>query len=293
MSVQRIDGNANAIKQQAAGEIERRRPELIDLSLRIHATPEVAFQEHESSAMLADFLETAGFAVERGICEIDTAFRATCGSGEPRIAFVAEYDALPGIGHGCGHNIIGTAAAAAGIAVKSLLQEAGGGTVLVIGTPAEEVAGGKVYMVARGAFDGVDCALMVHPGNRNTAVAYSLACLELDLAFRGKAAPAAARVCGGSWAAVAALTDLAIGPLTAPPSPSWSQATPLPPSSWARALRPSKKRRDCAAPPGTARARTTPPDSTTCRKARNSASRKRALVSCISRPKRRSGLSVP
>lgn len=193
MSVQPVNGQAGAIKQQASDEIERRKQELIDLSLRLHATPEVAFKEHKSSAMLADFLEAQGFALERGICELETAFRATYGSGEPRIAFVAEYDALPGVGHGCGHNIIGTAAVAAGCALRSLVQEEGGGTVLVIGTPAEEAAGGKVYMVDRGAFKDLDCAMMVHPGNRNTSVAYALACLELDIEFRGRAAHAAAR----------------------------------------------------------------------------------------------------
>ena len=184
---------ANAIKQQAAEEIDGRKQELVDLSLRIHATPEIAFQEFKSSAMLAEYLEGNGFSVERGFCEMDTAFNATFGSGAPRIAFVAEYDALPGVGHGCGHNIIGTAACAAGVALKNLLQADGGGTVQVIGTPAEEAAGGKVYMVSRGAFDGLDCAMMIHPGNRDTAVAYGLACLELDIEFRGKEAHAAAR----------------------------------------------------------------------------------------------------
>ncbi|HSP53973.1 MAG TPA: amidohydrolase, partial [Dehalococcoidia bacterium] len=123
---------------------------------------------------------------------IPTAFRASFGSGEPRIGIIAEYDALPGVGHGCGHNIIGTASCAAGVAVRSLVEKTGG-TVLVIGTPAEEAAGGKVYMAARGAFDGLTCAMMVHPGNRNTAVAYALACLELDVEFTGRAAHAAAR----------------------------------------------------------------------------------------------------
>ena len=169
------------------------RDDLVALSLRIHETPEIAFEEHKSSAMLADFLAENGFEVERGVCGLPTAFRATFGSGSPRIAFVAEYDALPGIGHGCGHNIIGTASTAAGIVVKELLAEAGGGTVQVIGTPAEEAAGGKVYMIDRGAFDGLDCAMMVHPGNRDTAVAYGLACLEMDVEFHGKPAHAAAR----------------------------------------------------------------------------------------------------
>jgi amidohydrolase len=183
----------NALKTGANSGIDRMKDELIGLSLRIHETPEIAFEEHKSSAMLADFLAENGFEVERGICELPTAFRATFGSGTPRIAFVAEYDALPGIGHGCGHNIIGTASTAAGIVVKELLAETGGGTVQVIGTPAEEAAGGKVYMIARGAFDGLDCAMMVHPGNRDTAVAYGLACLEMDVEFHGKPAHAAAR----------------------------------------------------------------------------------------------------
>jgi amidohydrolase len=111
----------------------------------------------------------------------------------PRVAFVAEYDALPGVGHGCGHNIIGSAACAAGIAVKGLLGDIGGGTVHVIGTPAEEAAGGKVYMIDRGAFRDLDCAMMIHPGNRDTAVAYALACLELEVEFVGRPAHAAAR----------------------------------------------------------------------------------------------------
>jgi amidohydrolase len=182
----------NHLKQTANSDIDRRRKDLIDLSLRIHANPEVAFEERESAAALAELLEANGFAVERGICEIPTAFRASAGFGEPRVSFLAEYDALPGVGHGCGHNIIGTASCAAGIALRPLLEETGG-TLLVIGTPAEEAAGGKVYMAARGAFDGLDCALMVHPGNRNTAVAFALACLELDVEFQGRAAHAAAR----------------------------------------------------------------------------------------------------
>lgn len=180
------------LKQRAIASVDSRAEELIDLSLRIHANPEIAFREEKSAGMLVEYLESQGFRVERGICDIATAFRARYGSGEPRVAFVAEYDALPGIGHGCGHNIIGAASCAAGVAVKSLLQETGG-TVMVIGTPAEEAAGGKVYMVARGAFRDVDCAMMVHPGNRNTALAFALACLELDVEFEGRAAHAAAR----------------------------------------------------------------------------------------------------
>ena len=184
--------DVRGLKKRAMAEIDSRREELIDLSLRLHANPEVAFQEVKSAALLCDYLEANGFAVERGICQIPTAFRATYGSGSPRVAFLAEYDALPGVGHGCGHNIIGTASSAAGVALRGLVAETGG-TVLVIGTPAEEAAGGKVYLAARGAFDGLDCAMLVHPGSRDTAVAYALACLELDVEFEGRAAHAAAR----------------------------------------------------------------------------------------------------
>lgn len=180
------------LKQRAAAGIDARREALVELSLRLHANPETAFEEVKSSGFLCDFLEANGFVVERGICDIPTAFRASCGSGSPKVAFLAEYDALPGVGHGCGHNIIGTASCAAGIVMKDLVAETGG-TVMVIGTPAEEAAGGKVYMAARGAFEGLDCAMLVHPGSRDTAVAFALACLELDVEFAGRAAHAAAR----------------------------------------------------------------------------------------------------
>jgi len=180
------------LKKRVISEVDRRRDELIALSLKLHANPEVAFQEEKASTWLADCLEGEGFGVERGICQIPTAFRASYGEGEPRVAFLAEYDALPGVGHGCGHNIIGTASTAAGLAAKTVLAETGG-TVLVIGTPAEEAAGGKVYMANRGAFEGLDCAMLAHPGNRDTAIGYGLACLELDVEFHGRAAHAAAR----------------------------------------------------------------------------------------------------
>jgi len=197
-----------SLKQRVTADIDRQRKELVDLSLRIHANPEIAFEEHKSAAALGEMLEANGLVVERGICEIPTAFRATAGSGEPRVALIAEYDALPGVGHGCGHNIIGTASCAAGIALRPLLDQTGG-TLMVIGTPAEEAAGGKVYMAARGAFEGLDCAMMVHPGNRNTAVAFALACLELDVEFEGKAAHAAARPEAGINAVDAIVAALA------------------------------------------------------------------------------------
>jgi amidohydrolase len=180
------------LKQRVIEEVDSRRDQLIALSLKLHAYPEVAFREEKAAAWLSDYLEGEGFAVERAICRIDTAFRAAYGDGEPRVAFLAEYDALPGVGHGCGHNIIGSASTAAGIAAKAVVGETGG-TVLVIGTPAEEAAGGKVYMAARGAFEGLTCAMLAHPGGRDAAIGYGLACLELEVEFHGKAAHAAAR----------------------------------------------------------------------------------------------------
>src|SRR3972149_6408626 len=108
-------------KKRVVSDVDRRREELIALSLKLHASPEVEFQEEKAAAWLSEYLEAEGFSVERGICQIPTAFRAVYGSGEPRVAFLAEYDALPGVGHGCGHNIIGTASTAAGLAAKAVV----------------------------------------------------------------------------------------------------------------------------------------------------------------------------
>ncbi len=180
------------LKNRAIDEIEARRDQLIELSLRIHANPETAFREAKAAGWLTDYLEAEGFAVERGICQIGTAFRASYGSGRPRVAFLAEYDALAGIGHGCGHNIIATASLGAAIATKAFVPEVGG-TALVIGTPAEESGGGKVFMANRGAFDDLDAAMLVHPGNRDVAVTYALALVALGVQYFGRAAHAAAR----------------------------------------------------------------------------------------------------
>ncbi len=180
------------LKKRAIDEIEARRDQLIELSLRIHANPETAFREAKAAGWLTECLEAEGFAVERGICQIGTAFRASYGSGRPRVAFIAEYDALAGIGHGCGHNIIATAALGAAIATKAIVGEVGG-TALVIGTPAEESGGGKVFMASRGAFDELDVAMLVHPANRDVAVTYALALVALGVQYFGRAAHAAAR----------------------------------------------------------------------------------------------------
>jgi len=180
------------LKRQIQEEVEARRQELISLSLKIHSNPEVGWQEEKASGWLANYLEKSGFEVERGICDLSTAFKARYGQGRPVIAIMAEYDALPGVGHGCGHNIIGTSAAGAGIAAKIAAEQIGG-TILVIGTPAEERLGGKAVMAEKGAFDGIDVAMMVHPRGQNSPVGVRhLAAISLEVEFWGKAAHAAA-----------------------------------------------------------------------------------------------------
>lgn len=189
---QTMPADVQRLKDRVGTEVEALREELIDLSLRIHAHPETAFQEQQASAWLAGWLEGHGFRVLRGICDLPTAFRAESGEGSPRVALLAEYDALPGIGHGCGHNLIAATSVGAGAAAAAVLEESGGSVVL-IGTPAEEVYGGKVLMAQRGAFEGLDAAMLCHPGSRNAAYARGLACAELDVEYFGQEAHAAAR----------------------------------------------------------------------------------------------------
>ena len=180
------------LKASVIGEIDAQRPQLSELSLRIHANPELGFHEVKAVAWLTRYLEENGFSIERGICELPTAFRASYGQGKPAIAILAEYDALPGIGHACGHNIIATCAVGAAVASKLAINQFGG-SILVIGTPAEELYAGKAIMVDRGAFDNVDMAMMVHPGVYNSATTHALACQNLEVEFFGRAAHAAAR----------------------------------------------------------------------------------------------------
>ena len=167
--------------------------ELIALARQIHAHPEVAFQEVQSSAWLAQALEGHGFTVQRGIADLPTAFRAeVAGVGPgPSVAFLAEYDALPEIGHACGHNLIGTAAVGAGIGLAAVASTCPG-KVVVLGTPAEEGGGGKVLMLQRGAFAGIDAAMMFHPASYTLTARPSLASWRLKVKFLGKAAHAAA-----------------------------------------------------------------------------------------------------
>ena len=180
-----------ALKAEVSRQVEQQRQELIKLSLKIHANPELGFKEERASAWLTDYLAKNSFQIEKGIGGLSTAFKATYGSSKPVIALLGEYDALPEIGHACGHNIIAASAVGAGVASKCVIDNCGG-AVVVFGTPAEELFGGKVFMLREGVFDGVDVAMMIHPGVRNVAITEALACVSLEIEFFGKAAHAAA-----------------------------------------------------------------------------------------------------
>jgi amidohydrolase len=181
----------NALKQTVQQEVDRQSDKIIKLSHRIHDNPELGFREENASSWICAYLKAAGFSVEKGVSSLPTAFRASVGSGKPVIAFLAEYDALPELGHACGHNIIATASVAAGVACLPLVEQLSG-TVRVIGTPGEELLGGKIDMVASGMFKDVDVAMLVHPGNCDLATVQALACVSLEVEFFGKASHAAA-----------------------------------------------------------------------------------------------------
>ncbi len=196
------------LKALVTGEIDARRHQLSELSLKIHSNPELGFQEFKAADWLSRYLEKNGFSLEQGICDLATAFRASYGKGKPAIAILAEYDALPAIGHACGHNIIATCAVGAGVAAKIAIDHFGG-SILVIGTPAEELYGGKVKMAERGAFNDLDIAMIAHPGTRDAATNRALAVQTLSAEFFGKAAHAAARPEAGINALEAMLLSFA------------------------------------------------------------------------------------
>ena len=178
------------LKEKLKAELEIRRSELVRLSSDIHDNPELGFQEVKAVSWLSNYLENNGFCVEKGVAGLATAFQATYGEGKPKIAVLAEYDALPGIGHGCGHNIIAASAVGAGVASKIVVDNLGG-SIIVLGTPGEETFGSKIDMIKAGIFDDVDVAMMVHPSVLNMAIYRTLACLPLEVEFFGKAVHAA------------------------------------------------------------------------------------------------------
>ncbi len=206
LSAQKLKGNKKAM----ISSIDGNRQELIKLSDAIWAHAETAFQEAESSKLLADYAEANGFKVERGVAGMPTAFVATYGSGNPVIGILGEFDALPGIsqkaqptkeplnigaaGHGCGHNLFGTASLGAAIAVKELIEKGEiSGTVKFFGTPAEEKFFGKIWMVEAGLWDGVDVNISWHPGaSTESDVQSTLALVDFKVEFYGQAAHASA-----------------------------------------------------------------------------------------------------
>jgi amidohydrolase len=179
----------------SAEPIDARVEEIADdlraLARAIHAEPELCFQEHRAVAHITGLLERHGVVVERRLGGLDTAFRARRGQGGPRVAILAEYDALPEIGHACGHNLIAAGAVGAFLGVAPLAQ-ALGGTVELIGTPAEEGGGGKVRLIEAGAFAGVDAAIMYHPFDRDLLMHPTLAIARIEASFQGAPAHAAA-----------------------------------------------------------------------------------------------------
>jgi amidohydrolase len=182
---------AQDVKAAARKQVEQQREELIGLSHRIHANPELGYQEVKASGWVAGALADAGMDVETGVAGLPTAFRARAGSGPLHVGICAEYDALPEIGHACGHNVIAAAAVGAGIALAKVADEVGL-TVTVFGTPAEEGGGGKILMLERGAFDGVHAAMMVHPSPHELVEMPIIAASHYDVHYTGKDAHAAA-----------------------------------------------------------------------------------------------------
>lgn len=178
-------------KERAVARVEEERAALLELSARIHASPELRFEERQAAAWLAGYLERVGFEVERGAYNLPTAFAARIGCGEPRVAVLCEYDALPGVGHACGHNIIAAAGAGAGAGLAAVVRETGG-TVVILGTPAEEGGGGKIIMADAGAFTGLDAALMVHPAGMDLSGMQVLALSQIEVEYRGQASHASA-----------------------------------------------------------------------------------------------------
>jgi amidohydrolase len=180
-------------KQAIAEAVDRLGDELEQLSRQIHDNPELGYEEVRACVWLTEFLTRQGFKVEKGLAGVDTAFRATLETGDgPTIAILCEYDALPGIGHACGHNVIATAGAGAGAALAAVRNRLPKGRIHVIGTPAEEGGGGKLKLIQGGVFKQVDCAMMIHGFDRTILHPDLLGIVRAGFEFRGKASHASA-----------------------------------------------------------------------------------------------------
>ena len=181
----------SSAKDAAAAVVEQHLDELVALSHAVHATPELCYGETRSAHTVADTLRAAGLPVDEGVYDLPTALESRAGSGDLVVAVCAEYDALPEVGHACGHNIIAATAVGAGLALAAVADDVGL-SVRVLGTPAEEGGGGKVLMLERGAFSGVHAAMMVHPWPTERLTATCLAVAHYDVRFTGHAAHASA-----------------------------------------------------------------------------------------------------
>ncbi len=185
-----IATNVQTLKEQAFAQIDALRDEATKIAQDIHANPETGWETPFSAGLLTGYMEKHGMKVERGVADLEHAFRGSIPgrSGGPGIALLAEYDALPGLGHACSHNLIGTIAATAGIAVSKVLGEDIPGNVYVMGTPFEEGGGGKIYMIDRGVFDVADVSIMWHGNNRVVVGNPNIAASGMRYTFTGKPA---------------------------------------------------------------------------------------------------------
>ncbi len=183
----------SAVKDAISEVVDRLGDELESLSRRIHDHPELGYEEVKACGWLSDFLAKQGFKVEKGLAGVETAFRAELETGQgPTIAILCEYDALPGIGHACGHNVIAASGAGAGAALAALGSRLPRGRIQVIGTPAEEGGGGKVKLIKGGVFKDVDCAMMIHGFDRTLLHQDLLGIARATFEFTGKASHASA-----------------------------------------------------------------------------------------------------
>lgn len=200
-------GPSEDLYRRLRRECGRRAEELWQVARALHADPELAYEEHRATGLLTSALREAGFEVDRGVAGLDTAFVARSTGGRGRcVALLLEYDALPELGHACGHNLIAAAGLGAALALHSVVDEVGG-TVLAVGTPAEERGGGKVALTEAGVFDGVDAALMFHPGVHDWSWAPLTAQTQVRVGFHGRAAHPTGDPAGGIDA-LAALIQL-------------------------------------------------------------------------------------
>lgn len=204
--------NLDDLKARAWAEIDSLRAEAVEIAADLHANPELGWETHRSAKKLTDYMEKHGMHVEKGIAGMDVAFRGSISGRDASgtgVALLAEYDALPEIGHACSHNLIGTIAATAGIALSRVLPEEMAGNVYVMGCPFEEGGGGKIFLLERGAFDPVDVSIMWHGAHRVIVGNPNIAAASFSYEFHGKPAHSGASPHQGINAGDAAMLTFA------------------------------------------------------------------------------------